>query len=325
MTDLILITGGTGLVGSNAALMAADRGQRVRVLVRAADGLEPLTSKGIEVAVGDVTDPASLDRAMEGVTGVLHTAAVLGGTWSTHRPETFWNVNHQGAMNVLDAASRNDVAKAVLIDTHALIDPSVTHTELSPVVEMQEEDSAYLRSKRAAYYGAIYRAALGQHISIITPGEIYGPGPFVERALDPTSFTSALLRGIKGEIDRFVAYPMFWAFAPDVAEFSLRALERGKRGRRYLAMGGNDDMASLAGFCNHGAEIAGSPHRVIDVKLTDKDAPEMGTLRRYAERHYAQPYIDNRVTTAELGFSPTPRAEGLARTIAWARAVGKLD
>jgi dihydroflavonol-4-reductase len=323
-SNLILVTGATGLVGSNTALLARERGLRVRALVRTTRNLEPLTSRNIEIAQGDVTDPASLDRAMRGVTGVIHSAALLGGTWSNHAADAFWQVNHQGTMNVLDAARKAGVAKCVVIDTHAIHDPSSTHTERSPVVLMEEPDSPYLCSKRAAHYGTLYRASLGQHICLVTPGEIYGPSVFVQRAQDPTTFTSTLLKGIRGEIDQFVGFPMFWTFAPDVAEICLRALERGKRGRCYLAMGNDEDAGSLADFCNQGAALAGSPHRVKELKLDDKDAPEMGTLRRYAERIYAKPYVDNRLTTEALGFSPTPRAHGLARTIVWARASGLL-
>lgn len=324
MNDFVLITGGTGLVGSNAALLARQRGMRVKVLVRSSDGLEPLTGKGVEIAEGDVTDPASLDRALDGVNKVIHTAALLGGTWSKYSREAFWAVNHQGTLNVLDAARKAGIVRSVVVDTHGIMDPSFTHTERSPIVLMDPGNSPYLQSKRAGYYGALYRAALGQEICFVTPGEIYGPGVFVERALDPTSFTSALLRGMRGEMDRFVAFPMFWTFALDVSEACLRALERGERGRRYLVMGRNEDVTSLAGICNLGNEIAGLSHRMRDVSLTDTDAPEMGTLRHYAEKTYAVPYIDDQRTRTALAFEPTPLKEGLKQTVAWARAAGKL-
>jgi nucleoside-diphosphate-sugar epimerase len=89
-------------------------------------------------------------------------------------------------------------------------------------------------------------------------------------------------------------------------------------------MGNDADTSSLADFCNQGAALAGSPHRVEDLKLDDPRAPAMGTLRRYAERFYAKPYIDHRRTSQALGVEPTPRAEGLSRTIAWARTAGLL-
>ena len=105
MTGCLLVTGGTGLVGSTVALLAARQGRRVRALVRGRDAA-PLTGAGVETAVGDVTDPGSLDAAMSGVTEVVNAAAVLGGTWVKAAPREMWAVNHDGALNVLDAAAR---------------------------------------------------------------------------------------------------------------------------------------------------------------------------------------------------------------------------
>ena len=90
----------------------------------------------------------------------------------------------------------------------------------------------------------------GQDIVFVTPGAIYGPGVFAERALDPTSFTRAALRGMKGELDSYVTIPMMWTYAADVAEIALRALDRGAAGGRYLALGRPEDVCSLAAFCN---------------------------------------------------------------------------
>lgn len=324
MTETILVTGGTGLAGSNVAVLLKENGKKVRALVRNTAGTEPLTERGIEVVQGDITDPASLDRAMQGATGVVHAAAALGGAWTTFKPEDFWSVNHQGTLNVLDAAKRAGVGRTVVIDTHSILDPAFTHTERSPIILIEEINSHYVRAKRAAYYGALYRAATGQHISFVTPGAIYGPGIFVERSLDPTSFTSVLVRGINGEIESFQKFPLFWTFVQDLAQICVRALDKGEIGRRYLAMGSSEDVSSLAAFCNQAAEMAGSPHRVKEFDPASSDAPNIGTMRQFAERKYASPYIDCSVTTAALGWAPTPRAEAIRRTMEWARAVGKI-
>ena len=322
--ELILVTGGTGLTGSNVALLIRSQGRRVRALVRSDAGLEPLTQAGVELSVGDVTDPASLDRAMEGVTGVIHTAAALGGTWSTHTKDTFWAVNHDGTLNVLDAAARASVERTVMIDTQAIIDPEFTQTERSPIILIKDVDSPYVRAKRAAYYAAMHRASMGQDIRFVTPGAIYGPGVFTERALDPTSFTRLVQRAVRGELEEYVTFPMLWTYVPDLAEISLRAHDHGAIGRRYLAIGDNADVGSLAGFCNQAAEIAGVSHRVREIDPASPDCPDIGTMRQFALRKWATPALDCSATTAALGYSPTPRAEALRRTIDWLRQVGEL-
>jgi dihydroflavonol-4-reductase len=324
MTDCLLVTGGTGLAGSAIAVRAAQRGITVKALVRGAPDVRPLQDAGVEVMRGDITDARSLDGALQGVTDVIHAAAALGGTWTTYTEQDMWATNHDGTINVMEAAERNGVRRTVVIDSQSVIDPAFTQTERSPVILINELDSAYVRSKRAMYYAAMHRASRGQDIVVVTPGAIYGPGIFVERALAPTSFTRLLQRALVGELESYLRFPMMWTYVPDLAEVCLRALSHGRIGRRYLAMGDDSDVSSIAAFCNQGAEIAGVRHRVTDIDPFDPAAPNIGTMRQFAERVYATPLIDCSGTSAELDYSPTPRAEGLRATVRWLRDVGKL-
>lgn len=315
----LVVTGGTGLAGSNIALAAVRAGWQVRVLVRDARGTEPLQQAGARIAEGDVTDTDSLERAFAGAEAVIHAAAALGGTWSTVQAEEFWAVNHQGTLNVLDASRRVGVARNVVIDTHSILDPGFTHTERSPLFEIHEVDSQYVRAKRAAYYGAAHRAAMGQHIMFVTPGAIFGSGPLVQRTLHPTSFTNVLLRALRGEIESYLRFPMLWTYVHDLVQVCLRALERGEIGRRYLALGRNEDVRSLPEFCNRAAELAGVDARVRPIDPNAPDAPNIGTMRQFALRRWASPAVDCSHTTQVLGVAPTPVDDALRATIAWLR------
>jgi len=321
---LLIVTGGTGLTGSNIAVAALRSGWRVRALVRTLAGNEPLQRYGVEIVQGDITDVASLQRAFQGATALIHAAAALGGTWSTATADEFWAVNHQGTLNVLDTARQQGIERNVVIDTHSILDPAFTHTERSPLFEMHEVDSQYVRAKRAAYYGAAYRAALGQHISFVTPGAIFGSGPLRERALHPTSFTSVLLRALRGEIESYLRFPMLWTYVHDLVQVCLRAVERGEIGRRYLALGRNEDVRSLPEFCNRGAELAGVASRVRSIDPNSPDAPNIGTMRQFALRRWASPAVDCSVTTQALGVSLTPLDDALRATITWFREQGLI-
>jgi nucleoside-diphosphate-sugar epimerase len=127
-----------------------------------------------------------------------------------------------------------------------------------------------------------------------------------------------------GQVESFTRFPMMWTYVPDLAEICLRALSDGRIGRRYLAMGDDSDVSSIAAFCNQGAEMAGVPHRVHDIDPADPNGPNIGTMRQFAERVYATPLIDCSGTTAELEYRPTPRAQALRVTVDWLYAVGKL-
>jgi dihydroflavonol-4-reductase len=323
--ERLLVTGATGLAGSNIVEVALREGRQVRALVRDLSKAWPLVDRGVDVVEGDVTDPPSLRRAMTGVTDVIHAAAALSGPWRTLADEDMWAVNYHGAVNVLQAADDEGLRRTVMIDSNSIFDWSHTQTEVAPVMPISDIDSHYVRAKRAAFYAGLHRAALGQDVVFVTPGAIYGPGIFVQRALDGTTFTRLLLRGLTGELDSFPSFPMAWTYVPDLAEVCLRALRTGVPGRRYLAMGSESDVSSIAQFCNEGARIAGLAPRVRDIDPRSTEGPQLGTFAQFGERRYASPLVDSSATSAALGYSPTPRAVGLTVTVEWLREVGELS
>ena len=218
---MILVTGATGSVGGNVCRLAAARGIDVRALVRPGSAVDTLVALGVEPVVGDVTDRASLDVASRGVDGVVHCAAQIGGTWSTAEPKDFEAVNQRGTINVLDAAQAAPQRTVVLLSA-VVNDRRVTATETSPIAPLETSNSPYLRTKLAAYYEGMARAARGADVNFVVPGGVYGPTPFVERALVPTIFTGTLLTAARGELRRYLPMPIPWVLAEDVADIALR-------------------------------------------------------------------------------------------------------
>lgn len=104
-----LITGATGLLGSHIIENIIEQGQPVRALVRANSDTRVLDSWGVEKALGDVTDPASLVEAMKGVETVYHAAAAVGdwGNWEKY----FVPVSIGGTENMIEAASKAGVKR----------------------------------------------------------------------------------------------------------------------------------------------------------------------------------------------------------------------
>ena len=113
----VLVTGASGLLGSNICRLAADAGRRVRGLVRTDADADVLRTIGVEPAIGDITDPEPLDHAMAGIDGLIHAAAVLGGTWSSATADDFDRVNYHGSLAVLDAARQHSVARTVVVSS----------------------------------------------------------------------------------------------------------------------------------------------------------------------------------------------------------------
>lgn len=100
-SDLVLVTGATGLVGSHFAEQATQRGLKVRALCRTGAASELLTESDVEIVEGDLGNRESLQTACEGVTVVVHCAAKVGD-WG--RTEDYRRINVDGTRSLLDAA-----------------------------------------------------------------------------------------------------------------------------------------------------------------------------------------------------------------------------
>jgi uncharacterized protein YbjT (DUF2867 family) len=108
---MILVAGGTGMLGTEVVRLLLARGLRVRVLTRDAQRADHLKSDGVEIVVGDVREAAATDHATAGIETVvsaIHGFVGPGGV----SPET---VDHLGNHNLIQAAQANGVGHFVLM------------------------------------------------------------------------------------------------------------------------------------------------------------------------------------------------------------------
>lgn len=108
----VFLTGGTGFVGRHIARRTAERGHRLRALVREPESAGSLTELGAELVEGDVTGDEVLDEAIAGCDVVIQLVGII-----RERPpeQTFENVHTRGTRRVLEAAQRADVGKFILM------------------------------------------------------------------------------------------------------------------------------------------------------------------------------------------------------------------
>jgi len=106
---MILITGATGFVGRHVVRAFASGGHQVRCLVHTPSRSQVVMGSGVETLQGDIMAPSSLTRALEGVDGVVHLAAVI----REQGPLTFQRVNHQGTRDLIFAAKEARVERVV--------------------------------------------------------------------------------------------------------------------------------------------------------------------------------------------------------------------
>jgi uncharacterized protein YbjT (DUF2867 family) len=111
---MLLIAGATGSLGNKITLGLLERGDTVRILARPSSNHASLKSAGAEVAIGDLKDPDSLDRACQGVEVVISTA-----TASKRGDDAIENVDLQGNQNLITAAERAGVKHFIFVSTLA--------------------------------------------------------------------------------------------------------------------------------------------------------------------------------------------------------------
>jgi dihydroflavonol-4-reductase len=320
----ILVTGGTGLIGSNICRQLVERGDAVRALARPGSHTEPLVALGATVVEGDITDDASVRRAAEGCEAIIHSAAVLGGV--VQDPEHHRGVNIGGLTSVLNAATDLSMRRVVTLGTTTYFDFKTTPLTETSAVDPDAPLDPYTQTKRAAYLEAMRRADEGLDVCVVIPGGTYGPAPATQRAMEAPSFNLRILQAMRGELTETVRFPIPWVLAGDVAAASVAALDRGRRGETYLAFGPPGDVSSMATWLNRACELAGVSHRVREITAADLDAdadlkaqisPSLEALTR---QQFPEPYFINDTTVERLDYRPRSTEEGLPMTIDWLRA-----
>ena len=160
----ILVTGGTGLVGSRLLRRFVDAGVDCRVLVRPGKEIPAGTTR----VEGDLLDADSLKQAVEGIAAIVHLAAVL----RTPNADEIWRTNLEGTRNLIAAANaRAPQTRFVMASTTLVYDEDASHPGM-------EEDAvhpklAYPASKVAAE-NELQRSGLTW--SILRLGFVYGDG-----------------------------------------------------------------------------------------------------------------------------------------------------
>ncbi len=170
-----LVTGATGFIGSHLVDRMLQRGDTVRALVRPSSDVSYLEEREVELVRGDITDPASLPAAVDGVEVVYHLAALVGdwGPWRQFR-----NVTIGGARNVLEAAAQAGVARFLHVSTdgvYAFRYLGKRMTEETPLETRFAWWDYYRRSKLAAERLAWRYHSEGRlAVTAVRPGLVLG-------------------------------------------------------------------------------------------------------------------------------------------------------
>jgi dihydroflavonol-4-reductase len=319
----ILVTGGTGYVGSHAVAALVGGGHEVRLLVRSAEriapALAPLGVQDVAHALGDVNDAASVDRAMEGCEAVVHAASVY--SLDARDAATMKRVNVPGTELVLDAAARRGLDPIVYVSSTVAFAPG-GGTPAGPDSPVGDPAGPYARSKADAERVARLRQERGEPVAIVYPGAVYGPSdPHLGEQL---AFIRDYLKR------RFPVLPRGGLHSVDVREVAATIgalIGRGQGARRHVVPGHHVIFREIASDL---AAITG--RRLPSVSLP---ASALMPAARAADRlQRLVPFripvsaeglwftacdlrFDDSRARGELGISPRPFAETLAESVRW--------
>lgn len=326
----ILLTGGSGFLGSYVAEQLSSQGHTVCALVRPRSDKSLLEKlPGIEFVNGAVDDRDSIFKAVEGMEAIAH----LAGLVKARRPEEFAAVNTQGTINLLDAAQERapKLKRFVLVSSLAAIGPSA---DGRPIADDAAPNPVthYGRSKLAGERAALARAGV-LPITIIRPPLIYGP-----RDRETLAFFTSVRNGVlpllgDGKNTLSVIY------GADAASAIVKALTTDvPSGRSYFVEDGEiyvwrEALAAVEAALGKRAFVrVGLPMGVVQVaaaasQLWGKlsNTAQMLTLDKINELKQRHWVCSGAGARSELGWAPqTPWAEGVRVTAEWYRREGWL-
>jgi len=310
VTRLALVTGGAGFIGSHLVdgLLAA--GWRVRVLDDFSSGRESNLAGSrdrIDLVRGDLADPATAARAVEGVEVVFHEGAVPSVPRSVEEPVRTNRVNVDGTLNVLECARRAGVRRVVF----AASSSAYGDTEELPKIETMPPNprSPYALQKYAGeVYCRLYHELYGLETVALRYFNVFGPrqDPKSEYAAVVPRFATACLRGEPARINGDGEQSRDFTFVADTVRANLLAADAPKASGHVINVAGGRRNSLL--------ELLGTLQKITGTSL----APVHGPARVGDVRHSL---ADLGRAHSLLGFEPeTPLEDGLRATVASLRA-----
>ena len=228
---MLLVVGATGSLGTRITNGLIERGRPVRVLVRPGSEHGALAGAVAEVAIGNLKDPPSLERACRGVQTVITTASA-----SRRGDDSIENVDLQGNLNLIDAAARAGVRHLILTST-------LGASESSPVSLFRAKAAAEARLRNS-----------GLTWTVLQPNAFMDVwfGMLIEMPL--FSGQPVSLVGESRRRHSFVA-------EQDVAAFALAAVDHSAAMNATVLIGGPEALTLRDAVRAY--EEAGAPHQPI--------------------------------------------------------------
>jgi UDP-glucose 4-epimerase len=296
----VLVTGGSGFIGSHVVDKLIDAGHRVRILDLAASPYR--SPEDVEFQAGSITDGAALARAMNACEVVVHLAAVADVNEVLIDPAAAEEVNSSGTLAVLQAARASGVRRVIYGSTIWAYS-GCPERDVDEGTRVGAPGHLYTATKLAGeHYCKSYAELYGLEYTILRFGIPYGP-----RARDATVIAAFCAKAEAGEPLEVAGdgnQSRRFVYVEDLALGVVAALQPAAANRVYN-LAGSEPVTVLeiaAAVCEH--------VRDVDILHTKARPGDFGGKEVSSERAWR-----------ELGWTPTTRfAEGFRSYLAWRRA-----
>lgn len=326
----VLVTGASGFVGAAVARRLLAEGAAVRVLLRPTSDPRNLEGLAVERVLGDLTDRASLERAVAGCESLFHVAADYR-LWIPD-PEAMLAANVEGTANLMAAAGEAGVGRIVYTSSVAVLglNPDGSPADEATASELSDMIGAYKKSKFLAEQRVREMVERdGLPCVVVNPSTPIGPGD-----VRPTPTGRLVVEAARGRMPAIVDTGLNVVHVDDVAEGHLLAHERGALGQRYLLGGDNMslfDIVSLAAReTGKAPPRARLPHALI--------LPFAYCAEAWARRSGREPFatvdglrmarkkmwFSSAKAEAALGYRHRPGEEAIRDAVDWFRRHGYL-
>ena len=319
VTEPVLVTGGSGVVGGALVRRLVGDGRPVRALARSEASAGALRTVGAQPMRGDVLDLGSFTEAMRGCGTVFHVAGV--NAMCLRDPAPMVRTNVEGSTNAIRAAAEAGVGRVVYTSSSSAIGEASGTVGREDSPHRRSFLSTYERSKHEAEKLVFALAGeLGVEVVVVNPSSVQGPGPPGGSAPRQLELTNGRR---PGRVDTTISL----IDIDDCTEGHLLAETRGTAGERYLLSGATlttrDAVALLERIWGLPRRVRFAPAWVASAgghtvwagtRLLRRDAPVCPeAVRTLLHGHR----YDGSRATRELGLSYTPVEDTLRRTLEW--------
>ena len=328
--DTVLVTGGSGFVGSAVLRALGGRGLRLRAVARANSSRINFEGVDCDIVEGDMRDGEAMRRAMDGVRFLFHVAADYR-LWARD-PSEIMRANVEGVAAVMAAAKRCGVEKIVYTSSVATLRAGDAATRVDETAPLNEGEGVgvYKNSKvRAERYLEKMIADAGLPAAIVMPSTPIGP-----RDIKPTPTGRIVVEAAMGRIPAFVDTGLNLVHVDDVAAGHVLAMEKGVIGERYI-LGGQDvslrqmlaDIAALTGRKVPTVNLPRAPLYPLAwaaeavAQITGKEPFVTRDALDMAAHHM---FFSSAKAERDLGYRARAYHHALADALTWFRASGYL-